>query len=150
MEASSWVAEHWFDVIQTVGIIGGLLFTAFAIRRDEKARRISNLVSITDHYRQIWKEVYDRPKLSRVLEKHVDVKVQPPSNEEGLFINFLILHLSCVHQAMMDGMFIALDGLQADIKEFFSLPIPRAVWEKSKRLQNHSFVKFVEACLFEN
>lgn len=147
---SSWIAEHWFDAIQTVGIIGGLLFTAFAMRRDEKARRISNLVSMTDQYRQIWKETYERPKLSRVLEKHVDVNAQPPSDEESLFINFLIQHLDCVYEAMKDGMFIALEGMRADIKEFFSLPIPKAVWEKSKRLQNQGFVRFVEACLREH
>ncbi len=51
---------------------------------------------------------------------------------------------------MKDGMFIALEGMRADIKEFFSLPIPKAVWEKSKRLQNQGFVRFVEACLREH
>jgi lipid-A-disaccharide synthase-like uncharacterized protein len=31
MELLNWLAEHGFDLIQTIGIVGGLLFTAHAI-----------------------------------------------------------------------------------------------------------------------
>lgn len=34
------------------------------------------------------------------------------------------------------------EGLRQDIGEFFSLPIPRAIWEKIKSLQNEDFVRF--------
>jgi hypothetical protein len=36
MEAVNWILEHWFDLLQTVGIVGGLLFTAYAVRKDER------------------------------------------------------------------------------------------------------------------
>jgi hypothetical protein len=49
MEAFHWLIEHWFDLIQTVGIIGGLLFTAHAIRKDEMARTISNTIPDVVH-----------------------------------------------------------------------------------------------------
>jgi hypothetical protein len=29
-------------------------------------------------------------------------------------------------------MFVTVDGVNRDVKEFFSLPIPKAVWEKIK------------------
>jgi hypothetical protein len=38
------------------------------------------------------------------------------------------------------------EGLRQDIRWFFSLPIPKAVWEKIKERQDTKFAKFVEAC----
>jgi hypothetical protein len=52
MGVFNWLAEHWFDLIQTVGIIGGLLFTAHAIRKDERARTISNTIALNEQYTQ--------------------------------------------------------------------------------------------------
>jgi hypothetical protein len=42
MEASQWVGEHWFDLVQSVGIIASLLFSAYTTRKDKRARRIGN------------------------------------------------------------------------------------------------------------
>jgi hypothetical protein len=148
MEAAlHWIGEHWFDLLQTVGIIGGLLFTAYTVRKDERARQIGNLIAIKQQNREIWKELYERPKLVRVLSKEVDLNREPISTEEWLFVKFLILHLDTVHRAMKAGMFVELEGLQKDIKDFFSSPIPRAIWEKLKWLQDDDFVKFVHGCL---
>jgi hypothetical protein len=36
--------------------------------------------------------------------------------------------------------------LRQDVRSFFSLPLPKAVWEKTKIFQNQDFVKFVEMC----
>lgn len=147
MGALSWIAEHWFDLLQTIGIIGGLVFTAYTTHKDEKARRIGNLIAIAGQNREIWKEVYDRPQLFRVRERDVDLRKQPISDEEGLFVKLLVLHLDTVYRAMKAGMFVKLEGLQKDIKEFFSWPIPRAVWEKIKPFQDEAFVRFVDTCL---
>lgn len=144
MAVSPWVAEHWLDLLQTVGIIGGLLFTARTTLKDERARRISNLIAVTAQYGQIWGEFYERPGLSRVLKKDVDLSKEPISEEEALFVNLLVVHLGTVYRAMKGGMFVRLEGLQRDIQEFFSLPIPKAVWEKAKPLQDNDFVAFVE------
>lgn len=105
------------------------------------------MIAIADQHRQIWKELYERPKLSRVLEKATDLHKEPVSHEEELFVTLLILHLDKVHRAMKAGMFITLEGLQKDIEGFLSLPIPRAVWEKIKPLQDRDFVKFIEVSL---
>ena len=45
---------------------------------------------------------------------------------------------------MRAGFFQKLRGLRKDVERFLSLPIPRAVWEKVKDLQEESFVQFVE------
>jgi hypothetical protein len=40
-----------------------------------------------------------------------------------------------------------LKELADDVREFFSLPLPRAVWEKTKKNRNRRFVRFVERAL---
>lgn len=144
MAVTAWLAGNWFDLLQTVGIVGSLLFTAYTVRRDEKARKVGNLIAIKQEHREIWKDLYDNPELTRVLEKRVDLDKKPISDAESLFVRSLILHLSTVFRAMRENMFVPLEGLGGDIREFFSLPIPREVWKKYRRFQNGDFVRFVE------
>jgi hypothetical protein len=143
---SSWFSQPWVELFQTVGIVGSLLFAAYTTRKDEQARRIGNSIAISEQYRQIWKEVYQYPELSRVLIKEIDFEKEPISGREELFVTMLILHLSTVYRAMKNGEFVKLEGLQRDVKEFFSLPIPKEVWGKMKVTQNDDFVAFVESC----
>jgi hypothetical protein len=145
MEA--WLAEHWFDLAQTTGIVGGLLFTAHAIRRDEKARTITNTIAVNEQYSRIWHEFYERPELARILKKNVDLNKQPVSNDEALFVKTLLLHLDVVRRTIKAGLFVKIQGLQKDIRDFFTLPIPKAVWEKIKPFQDGDFVAFVEDAL---
>ena len=39
------------------------------------------------------------------------------------------------------------EGVERDIQAFFSLPVPKEVWNKFKEFQNADFVKFVESAL---
>ena len=82
MEASQWIGQHWFDLVQSVGIIASLLFSAYTTRKDERARRIGNLIAVNDEYRHIWREFYGQPGLSRVLKHDVDLGREPISDEE--------------------------------------------------------------------
>src|SRR4051812_12304414 len=109
MEETNWIALHWFELAQTVGIVGSLLFAAYTTRKDEGARRIANSIAITDQYRNIWKEIYEHPKLVRVLEKDTDVEKQPVSIEEERFVTMLILHLGTVFRATKHGEFVTLE-----------------------------------------
>ena len=88
-----------------------------------------------------------RPELSRVLNDHPELDKQPLSAQEELFVNMLILHLGTVYRAIKEGMFVKLEGLQNDVREFFALPIPKAVWKKTRPLQDHDFTEFVESVL---
>src|SRR5690348_14832932 len=94
-----WIAEYWFELLQTVGIIGGLIFTAYTVRRDSKEREISNLFAIKQQHGDLWRELYDRPKFFRVLKKDIDLNAAPVTDEEALFVKLLILHLDTVHRA---------------------------------------------------
>jgi hypothetical protein len=144
METLHWIFDHWVDVLQSIGIVAGLLFTVRTIRTDENGRRIANLIAFTQQYREIWRELYERPELARVLEDKVDLRKHPVTAQERLFVKLLILHLDSVHRAMKENMFVDLKGLQTDIQRSFSRPIFRAVWEEIKGLQNPDFIDFVE------
>jgi hypothetical protein len=140
-----WLLQNWFTLLNAVGIVGSLVFTAFSLRSETKTRRIANLLVITQNHREIWSELYKRPELARVLNAGVDLKVEPVRLEEELFVNFLLLHLSAAYRAMKDDVFVKQEGLREDIRRFFSLPIPAAIWEKLKPLQDDDFAAYLES-----
>jgi len=139
-----WALTNWFDLLQSLGIVGGLLFTAFSLRIDAKSRLMENLTSLTEHHREIWTQIYQNPELKRILESKVDLHKKPINREEELFVNLVILHLFSAFRAMESGMFMKPEGLEKDIKWFFSLPIPKAVWLKLKPARDKDFIRFVE------
>jgi hypothetical protein len=144
MEVWLWILEHWLDLLQSVGIIAGLLFTVHTIRTDARSRRIANHLIFSGQYRDIWKQTYVRPELARVFELDVDLVRAPVTNEERLFARLLILHLDGIHRAMKEKMFASLSGLQKDVRMSFERPVLRAVWEEVKEFQDPDFVAFVE------
>ncbi|MGO8677896.1 MAG: hypothetical protein ACLQVX_18760 [Limisphaerales bacterium] len=149
MESLPWFAAHRFDVFQTFGIVGGFVFTAVSVRGAQRATEIGNLIAIKDQYADIWEKLYDCPQLSRVLKKDVDLKAEPVTEQERLFVKMLILHLDTVHRASEAGLFVEIQGLQKDVCDFMSLPIPRAVWKKMEPFQEQGFVDFIESACGE-
>ena len=142
-----WIREHGFDLLGAGGIVASLSFTGLAFRKDEQARHVSNLLAIVAAHREIWSELYSRPELARVLDARVNVALAPVTTEEALFVSFLLNHLNASFQAAKAKMFAPVGAMEHDIRSFFSLPTPRAVWEKSRALQDEDFVAFVEDAL---
>jgi hypothetical protein len=64
-----------------------------------------------------------------------------------LFVTMVISHTNSVHEAIQDELLAKQDGLRRDVKMFFSLPIPNAVWTSVKLLQNQDFAAFIESSL---
>ena len=141
-----WIAENWVTTLNAVGVVGGLLFTASASRSEERTRRVANLLTITRNHREIWSDFYPTRELARVLAPAPDLVHQPITRQEEIFVNLVILHLSSVFHALQDDVLIHQEGLRRDVAGFFSLPIPTAIWERSRALQNAAFVSYVEAC----
>ena len=142
---SEWLGAHWFELLQTASILVGFFATAHSIRADTKERKIENLFALTESHRELWTRLYERPELVRVLNDAVDLQLSPVSAEEELFVHLLILHLRAWFKARHAGMEFDDDAVAADIGQFFSHPIPRAVWKNSREFQDHDFVEFVEA-----
>lgn len=140
-----WLAAHLPDLLQNAGIVGSLCLSGWAAHREAQARRTANLLKLTEQHRDLWKELFVRPALSRVLRADADPDADPPTDEEMQFVTLLILHLNTAHSAIRAGVIKEPEGLTLDIRGFFSLPIPQAGWEAVRHLHDSDFVAFVEA-----
>ena len=153
MEIWGWIYQNWFNIF-TVFFGSGLWFAAFSIRKDAeirkeevKARKVANLLAITANHREIWKEFLNNPKLARVHDATADTKAMPVTDVERVFVNLVILHTNSVYYTMNNQLVVEYEGLRRDIEQFFSLPVPKAVWRKTKPLQNQDFAAFIESSL---
>jgi hypothetical protein len=144
MGFNEWILQNVLTLIQTVLLAAGLSFTGVAVLLDARARRVGNLIQLTQQHRDLWERLYVQPELARILDPAADPSRSPVTAEEEMFVIFLILHLSNTYYAIRAGFLRKLRGLHKDIEQFFSLPIPHTVWEKVKDLQDESFVRFVE------
>lgn len=142
-----WLRENWFPLLQTVGIIGGLVFTGISIRQATNARKVGDLLTLTEQHRELWDQVYSRPGLDRILSESVDLVASPVSAAEERFLNEVIVHFHTGWQLACRGSLVSLDAVKADVRTFFMLPLPHAVWEESKGARDPKFVRFVEGCL---
>ena len=109
--------------------------------------KMSIMPTLTEAHRNLWTELYSKPQLARVLSDTVDLEKSPVTQEEELFVHLLILHLRAWFKARRSGMDMDDDAVSADIQEFFGHPIPREVWENSKKFQGDDFVAFVESSI---
>jgi len=143
----SWVQNNWSSFVGAVGIIGSLLFTAAYFREDSKNRQVTNLLAIEDRHRAFWCEAQQRKDLKRIFSHEAVALEQPLSKEEDLFMRRMVLFFANgwrLEKALKRG---ELKLLARDAGEFFSLPLPHAVWEKTKQFRNPKFVRFVERAL---
>jgi hypothetical protein len=148
-----WLADNFFNIVTTV-CGTGLWFTAFSIRKDAqarkeetKARKVANLLAITANHREIWKEYLNNPNLARVRDTTADLAQHPVTDREQVFVTLVILHTQSVYYAQTDRLVVEYEGMRQDIAQFFSLPIPNAVWSKTKLLQNQDFAAFIDSSL---
>lgn len=139
-----WLGQNSFSLVETGLLSGCLIFIGFALFLDSRARRVANLIQLTKDHRDLWERMISQPELSRILDPKTDLYKSPVRPEEEAFVIFLILHLSNFYYGMRSGFFPRPHGLRKDIERFFSLPIPRAVWQKVKDLQDTPFVEFVD------
>ena len=144
---AQWLTENWFNLFSSLGIIGGLWFTAVSLHSETKTRRIANLLTVTANYREIWKEFFHLPALARVIDPAVDVTQSPITPVEELFVGLIISHINSVFYATNDALVVEWEGLRRDVGLFFSLPVPNAVWQRTKLLQNQDFAAFIDSSL---
>lgn len=145
MALLNWLTAHWFDILQTAGIVGGLVFTGISLRTDTHVQRLQNLFTLTKQHREIWSILYSRNDLARILDAKADLTKSPSTLEERLFVKFLIFHLLDTYRAIQVGLFKTPEGLSEDIRDFFALPIPKDVWAALKPYQDRHFVAFIES-----
>ena len=109
---------NWFLLVQTVGIVAGLMFSGWALYLMVRTTRVTNLLQLTQFHRQIWNMVIERPDLREAL-RH-DFSPTTITDEQRLFIRFLVLHLSASFIATRAGALFEQEGLATDVATFFS------------------------------
>jgi len=142
-----WLNDNWFSLVQSLGIIGSLIITAIAVRRDTRARRIGDFLTLTGHHRELWSDVYRQPELARIFQPEIDLIAQPVTLAENEFLNLVCVHFQAGWELAREGSVLKLGVLAVDARWFFALPLPKIVWERSKRFRDKEFVHFVESCL---
>jgi hypothetical protein len=143
----SWVQSNWSNAISAVGIIGSLCFTAGYFREDTKTRQVSNVLAVSERHRILWSDASTRPELSRIFNTDVDLAARPILVAEEEFLNLAFVHFEMGWRLAKSIGTSEINGQQADIRHFFSLPLPHVVWEKTKSNRNPKFVRFVERAL---
>jgi hypothetical protein len=144
MEIVRWLGEHGESLLSSLGIVGGLAFTGVGLHRDSRARRIENLISLTQQHREIWAQVLDAPALARVAEPLRDIRKEPATERERLFLQSLVLYLGTVHRAVQLDELLKPHGMEQDIRDFFTRPLPHMFWLEIRRYQDPDFSDFVE------
>jgi hypothetical protein len=85
--------------------------------------------------------------LGRIFQEDAQALTSPVTVAEEEFLNLVMAHFQTSWRIAKVGGIITLGELAADVRGFFSLPLPRAVWEKTKGFRNRRFVKFVKKAL---
>ena len=144
LSLQTFFLDRWFEIMQTIGILGSLFIATRALRADTKSRRIENYINITSAHRDIWRLIFDRPELNRVRVMNIDLRSEPITPGERQLVLFVILHMATVFEAMRQDQVIPIEALKADIDDFLSFPIPNQIWQQLRDFQNNEFVMFVE------
>lgn len=139
--------DNWFTLLQTTGIISGLVFTALSFRANTSARQVDNLIRMKEQHLEIWRQLYENANLKGVFDAERDLGAEPVNEEEEFFVLSLILHLFASYRGIETGVLKSPEGLEKDICEVFDYPVPRAAWEKAKEYQDADFVIFIEGVL---
>jgi len=144
---SSWIESNWSSVVGAAGIIGSLWFTAASFREDSKAKQMANILALVERQRVLWSDANQRQDLQRIFLDNANLYSQPITVAESEFLDLIVLHFETgwrIEQSMDKR---NMKGLALDAGEFFSLPLPHGVWEKTKKFRNPHFVQFVEAAI---
>lgn len=144
VDFAGWLKTEWFSLIQTVGVIGGLIFTGATVRRDARAREAENLLAFAERHRSLWSEIAGRPELHRIIEKNADLSINPITAAEYVALNVVIVHYELGWRMARSADRADLKPLSKDVQNFFALPLPRNVWNATKDCHSQRFVEFVE------
>ena len=139
-----WARAHWFDLVETLGIIGGLGTTSLTLFFERKSRRLGDYLTLAGQHRELWSDAHRQPDLARIFHSEVDLIARPISPQEQEFLNLVIVHFHTGWLMAREKIVLTLDLLALDAKAFFQLPIPREVWIATRHFRDPKFAAFVE------
>ena len=132
------------DLVQTAAIVFALIVSALALRAIVRTNRAAAALDIANSHRQLFLEALKDPELARVLEDDAEAASVAITPKERLFTTLLFIHIYTVFRLHKEKLLSMPREWYTDIAEFALLPVPRAVWEDVRRVQDKEFVRFVE------
>lgn len=115
--------------------------------REARAREIENLLTLAEHHRELWEKASDRSELARIFQASADVTSNPLTPTEEEFLNLMTVHFLTGWRIAKNGGITTLREMKADVRGVFSLPLPCAFWERTKKFRNPQFVRFIERAM---
>ncbi len=146
-DATAWFLQNWFSLLQSLGVIVGLLFTSLSIRQNTHERRIADLLTLAAQHRDLWSEFHRRPELQRVQDTTVDLVSKPVTPAEAEFLNVVFVHYYTGWLLAKRKALPTLEALTADAGNFFRLPLPKTAWLDTRSSRDPAFVCFIEDCI---
>lgn len=139
-----WFHENWLNLAQTVSLLGGGLLAVAVFLRESRGRKLGHFLTLAQQHRDLWNEAHRRPELARIFQREADLVAYPITVVEEEFLNLVIVHFQTGWLFTHDSAFLNKKNMAADAHEFFSLPLPRAVWNSTRSARDPKFVRFME------
>jgi hypothetical protein len=108
---------------------------------------VGDLLTLTQQHRELWSEIHRRPELARIMDPDADLLAQPLTVAEERMVNLIFVHFQTGWELARAGTFNTPENMAADVRGFFTLPLPRAVWHASRATRDPAFVRFIDRCL---
>ena len=143
----AWLDQNWFNLAQTLGIVATGLLATLTLRRETRARRLGDYLTVVSQHRELWNDAHRRPELARIFQAEVDLVAAPMSVAEEEYLNLIIDHFHTGWLLATSGVVLKAKVLAVDAQAFFALPLPRRVWEKTRPGRDPAFVRFIEKAL---
>lgn len=147
---AAWIDQNWFNLAQTLGILGTSVLATATLRRDTRARKLGDYLTVIGQHRELWSEVHRRPDLARLFQAKVDLIATPATVAEEQFLNLVIDHFHTGWLLVNEGVVLKAAVLSADAHAFFSLPLPRLAWMSTRHERDPAFVRFIEEAMKEH
>lgn len=144
---SDFLQNHWFDLLQSLFIITGFILAAITFRSERRSRKLTTLLTLRKNRNEVWNPIFTHPELARIRHKQVDLVAKPITAKERQLVQQSITHLHSVFQAIQLGDITAPPELERDVRQFFSLPIPKVILEEVKAFQADDFIKYINQAL---
>lgn len=139
-----WLSEHWYSLLESIGIIVGLIFTGVTVQRDLEARRVAEYLTLATQHRRLWGQLHRRKVLRHLLDADRDIRFHPVTHEETHFLRQIFVHYHTSWLISREGgLLLPRSVLAADAGNFFHLPVPHHAWEQIKGGFQAEFVSFI-------
>lgn len=151
-EISALTPNGWYQFIEAMGIIAGMVFSGVSLlfvsanyREDAENKLIASQAIIDERFDKLQDVILEKPELSRIIAETADLSAKPVTVQEIMYVKRIIQHYESGWRIELKRG--ELDTLARDAAYFFSLPVPAAVWRNMKRFRNPGFVQFVRRAL---